>query len=124
MIMKTYKILWDNFDGKKFDGRGYPSVSKRVFLNYFARYIIEDLGYHNDKSFKRRCEYEENYKWYHSLVKYPDCFICGKKAKLRHHIIGLVKGGTNHRLNFVSLCKNCHIKVHKKINKYKYEKDN
>ncbi len=118
-----YKDFWLNFGGKKCDGKFLPRKKKLDILNMFSNIIIEDLGYHNDISFKRRCEYEQNYKFYHSLIKYPKCFACSKKAKIRHHIIGLAKGGTNSRLNFVSLCRKCHSKVHKKRDNFikKYE---
>jgi hypothetical protein len=40
------------------------------------------------------------------------CYLCEGKAKLRHHIVPLVKGGQTRRNNLVPLCNPCHCKVH------------
>lgn len=40
------------------------------------------------------------------------CFVCDKKADVRHHVICLKNGGRNVRDNIVSLCRGCHKKIH------------
>jgi 5-methylcytosine-specific restriction enzyme A len=45
------------------------------------------------------------------------CYICTKRAKHRHHVIPLGKGGKTKRNNLVPLCKSCHCKVHPHMKK-------
>jgi HNH endonuclease len=42
-----------------------------------------------------------------------NCRLCRRaKAQLLHHIVQLQNGGHNHRLNLISLCHDCHKKIH------------
>ena len=49
------------------------------------------------------------------ISKYPTCEFCGKDAEEVHHIIPVVKGGTDKEENLMSLCKNCHKTIHERI---------
>lgn len=41
------------------------------------------------------------------------CFACRKARKtVTHHVVQLQNGGTNQRLNRVSVCRQCHAKIH------------
>jgi hypothetical protein len=115
MEIKIYKDFWINFGCNKCSGEGFEKKFKLKILNQYSNKIIENLGYNNNKSWGRRCSFERHHKWCHSLIKYPLCFVCFKKAKIRHHIIGLAKGGYNKRINFISVCKKCHGKIHRKL---------
>lgn len=50
------------------------------------------------------------------IKQHPYCEYCGKpvKADHVHHIIPLIAGGDNRSSNLISLCVECHGKVHKK----------
>jgi 5-methylcytosine-specific restriction endonuclease McrA len=45
------------------------------------------------------------------------CYVCGLKAKIRHHVVPLSKGGRNKRSNIVPLCHRCHCAVHPHMQK-------
>lgn len=45
------------------------------------------------------------------------CYICSKRATLRHHVTPICKGGRNKRNNIVPLCHLCHCKVHPHMHK-------
>jgi hypothetical protein len=51
-------------------------------------------------------------KWY--LLNIPDeqCATCERKARVRHHIIPLGRGGTNSPLNLILICDHCHVLIH------------
>ena len=55
------------------------------------------------------------------------CYVCNGRAKIRHHVIPLVKGGHNSHDNIVPLCNQCHSKVHphmaKEVAKEQCKKD-
>lgn len=45
-----------------------------------------------------------------------NCKLCGTKDNLvSHHMLPISCGGTDDESNIVTLCKNCHSKVHTKI---------
>jgi 5-methylcytosine-specific restriction protein A len=44
--------------------------------------------------------------------KHPRCAICGKPAKQVHHIKHRKFGGTDDDFNLISLCDECHTKLH------------
>lgn len=45
-------------------------------------------------------------------VAYHNCFICGKRARVVHHIVWLKNGGHNWESNFCFLCLECHAQIH------------
>jgi len=46
------------------------------------------------------------------LGKHETCKVCGSIATERHHIIPLRYGGINVQRNIISICKDCHCKIH------------
>lgn len=44
--------------------------------------------------------------------KRKNCSCCFGKPEVRHHIIALINGGTNHEINLITLCKHCHSIIH------------
>jgi hypothetical protein len=105
-----YKVLhkfWDSFNIMGIDGK----------LNLLKKYseikISEPIEYKQ----RRKVKGKFNYGAY--------CRVCYSLADIEHHIILLVKGGSNHRINKIKLCKFCHSQIHKwlECEKYKPEID-
>lgn len=48
------------------------------------------------------------------IAEHPYCQYCGSPAEHVHHIIPLIKGGDNRKSNLISLCTECHGKIHGK----------
>lgn len=66
--------------------------------------------------------FNDNKKWALPLTKRSECYLCGGKATLRHHVIPLSKGGKNKVNNITPLCHPCHCKVHPHMQKgYKHQ---
>jgi 5-methylcytosine-specific restriction endonuclease McrA len=40
------------------------------------------------------------------------CEVCSEPATVRHHVIQLQNGGSNHGNNIVRICDECHLKIH------------
>lgn len=63
---------------------------------------------------------EHSREWFNShrkIFKYKllePCANCGKESKCLHHIVPLIKGGTNNESNIVQLCVECHGIIHDK----------
>lgn len=69
--------------------------------------------------FVRRIKFNKN-KRLLRFFKRP-CYVCGKRAEQRHHIIPLSKGGSHvAKRNIVAICKFHHAEIHpwlKKVDK-------
>lgn len=73
------------------------------------KYIATIIYFKRTKSLKRyRKHFNENYK---NMFNFK-CFACGDPCQHRHHIIPLINGGINSRLNRIPLCRNCHVSIH------------
>ena len=48
----------------------------------------------------------------HPWERFDRCFVCQSQAECRHHIVQLQNGGNNGAKNVVSLCNQCHAKIH------------
>lgn len=48
------------------------------------------------------------------IKEHPLCQYCQKPAEHVHHIIPLAAGGDNRESNLISLCTQCHGKIHNK----------
>ena len=46
------------------------------------------------------------------LISHPKCEMCGSRATVVHHKLPKSLGGTNAATNLMSLCFDCHQKVH------------
>lgn len=67
----------------------------------------------------KRCGSYHNH--IHPIILKRDNYECKKCGSIKyiivHHIIPLEKGGTHDEKNLITLCRKCHIKEHKIINK-------
>jgi len=92
--------FWESFED------GESTMEERLAA---LKYLAGIVYFHRKKSLKRlRKHFNKNYKNMFNLT----CFVCGEKCQHRHHIIPLVNGGINSKLNRVPLCRNCHISIH------------
>lgn len=55
----------------------------------------------------------------HKFLSFKDrfnrkkCLSClSNYSEVRHHIIPLSNGGVNHRINVLTICNSCHVKIH------------
>jgi hypothetical protein len=60
--------------------------------------------------------YPENWAELSMAVKNRDgycCCNCSSSSNLHvHHVVPLINGGTNHKTNLITLCKECHARLH------------
>ena len=77
--------------------------------------LLKDMSFKSpsDKRWVKQREKFDNVKHKrHSLKSHKNCFVCGKQADVRHHIIPIKNGGHNGKRNLVSLCRLCHAEIH------------
>src|SRR5262249_31776261 len=97
--------FWKQLGGRQSNGKGYNEDEKLIALISLAKIVYFRRG----KSLPRyRKNFNQNYK---SLWKLP-CFICQNQSHHRHHLIPLVNGGINCKINRLPLCRDCHPKIH------------
>lgn len=102
--------FWNNFEGFKFDGRGYSPEIKLALLQELA---TERIYYKNGQSLTtRRTKFDKIKRHRHNRLQHKFCFICLGEANVRHHIIQLQHGGINSKRNIISLCYKCHADIH------------
>ena len=119
MIKKTIKpqeehkqwlnFFWSKFGGKKIDISN--NYSAKISLLIFMSKIV--INYKKQQTLEERRQKFNNIKYSrHSLTSHKKCFACPNLANVRHHIILLNNGGINSKRNLVSLCNECHKKIH------------
>lgn len=59
---------------------------------------------------EKRRRFEQIKNKYYQLE--GPCKVCGRPSEVRHHIIQLRNGGSNHGSNVIRLCKDCHSEIH------------
>ena len=84
------------------------SEPRLVLLQRFATVHIP-LGREHARATRRRFQHRDRTKEHEAA---EPCFVCGKRATQRHHIIQVQHGGTNRANNLVPICGNCHTAIH------------
>lgn len=83
--------------------RSFRKCSDKLsLLRYFSR-----LRWHRRFGWASRAEFEKS-----GIEWRQRCAVCRNKAHHRHHIIQLQYGGRNIPQNIISLCRDCHKKIH------------
>jgi len=101
--------FWNSFGGRKNNGIGVEPDLKMAALK---RYVQMKFGFKKRMSVaERRTKFERVKKRRHNLKSHAICFVCGRNANVRHHIIQIAGGATNAKRNLVSLCTPCHDEV-------------
>lgn len=90
-------------------GHGYCEQHER---NYRWREAKEQRKEH-DHGYDG--QYRRTRRWV--LTRQPLCMLCRLEgrltaAEITHHLIPLAQGGTNSSTNLISLCKDCHVRLH------------
>lgn len=102
--------FWLSLGGNKNTGAG---ISEKLKLEKLIRMSEVVIQYKEQSSLGYRREKFNKVKFFrHSLKSHHKCFICTNLADVRHHIVLLKNGGINSKRNLVSLCNNCHGKIH------------
>ena len=100
--------FWAELGGNK--NTGYK-ISQRKKLSQLKRLSQVVIDNKHSKEKLRNVFNCVKYKR-HSLNTHPKCFVCFGLADVRHHIILIKNGGINNKRNLVSLCNDCHAKIH------------
>lgn len=107
---QTLLSFWSKFGGRKSNGIGYPQEDKLQALIALSELKIP---YQIQKPIQeRRKDFDKAKKKLHPWRRFGDCFVCANPATTRHHIIQIQNGGINSKKNLVSLCDECHAKIH------------
>jgi 5-methylcytosine-specific restriction endonuclease McrA len=102
--------FWIEF-GNHFSGRWTTSQDHRLsLLKRYAEIVIRYNGRSPLSDY--RSKFNKIKFRLHPLDDFGYCFVCQKKAQVRHHIIQLQNGGINSHNNILSLCNFCHGLVH------------
>lgn len=94
------RIFWKWFRNNK-----NKIVLLKQFSNIKLNYIPDIVFVRNEFNKSNRK------KWTNA-----QCYVCGKKPTIAHHIIQIQNGGLNIKLNIIRLCRNCHSEIHKERN--------
>ena len=62
--------------------------------------------------FKNYTPYAKRRKCSHSPRGYHNCFVCGNKPEVVHHIIQIQYGGYDNGINRIAICNSCHEQIH------------
>lgn len=98
--------------------RGRP-LSPRSIWGICIKYA--PTAYKRNKELKKRPDGSQRNSLYmkrqHGQIKrQKSCATCGSRKDIElHHIIPIAAGGTNEYFNLVSLCHDCHMKLHHAI---------
>lgn len=104
------KRFWWKLGGQMRNGVGFTEEEK---LKALIEATKINASYPNQPSLEDRRKFFESVKSkYDKYHRQFYCFVCGKLAECRHHIIPLYCGGVNNYRNIVYLCNHCHSKVH------------
>ena len=102
--------FWSKLGGNKNLGYKAAQSKKLAELIRLSKVVIEYK--HQQSREYRRKAFNCIKLARHDLKTHPKCFVCFNPATVRHHIILLKNGGINNKRNLVSLCNNCHAKIH------------
>lgn len=131
IILKRYKMWATGIKKKKkkvkrnkINGKGFviKYKFKKVKKEHRLSFLISHLKLDKpdilpvDQCKKRR-GFDSGKGWALPLTSISECYICGGKATLRHHVIPICKGGKNKINNIVPLCNPCHCRVHPHMQK-------
>ncbi len=110
-ILKSVLIkFWSEFGDRRKSGVGFDPSLKLQRLKELSVLIVP---YRKQQPLEnRRVQFNESKKKLHPWRRFGVCFVCGRTANDRHHIVQLQNGGINSRKNVVSLCYGCHGKIH------------
>lgn len=104
--------FWAEFGGEKSDGgsRNPPEKWKLQMLLELSEIKLPFRRQDHPEFYRRK--FERGKFIIHPFRIWRNCFLCGLRATIRHHIIPLCNGGTNNAKNLISLCRGCHSKIH------------
>lgn len=94
--ISSLKTFWEEVKGK-------TSSERLEIFKKMAGLQIARISW-------QQWRYDRNSPIYYERGTY--CFICNGPAAHRHHIILIRNGGDNHPHNILSVCLNCHSKIH------------
>lgn len=108
--LEKIKGFWWEFGRIKNDGRGFSESAKLKSLIRMADVVIP---FKSQQSLSvRRKNFQKVKERRCSIHDGGICFVCGKPATERHHIIQLQNGGINSKKNVIPICRPCHCKIH------------
>lgn len=116
-IIPTLQAFWKSYGGKGRNGQGFPMEAKIQSLIRMADVRVFSKRQAPLKARRRAWNWIKTGKKGQTL--YRICFVCGKDAECRHHIIQLQHGGRNMHDNVVGLCNRCHAEIHPWLNDQK-----
>jgi hypothetical protein len=107
----TVRQFWDRFESTN------VTADKLALLMSMSklRFEIPSKSLRKRNPVARACF--DRLKAHHPMEEC--CAVCSGRPKVRHHIVTLANGGSNHKLNLISLCNSCHSQIHpwlKKLN--------
>jgi 5-methylcytosine-specific restriction endonuclease McrA len=74
---------------------------------------LNRIHLYDDYNHKRNRQITSGYRW---RIRKDECELCGGTEELvLHHIVPLSWGGITSQENCITLCKKCHLLVHKKL---------
>lgn len=107
---QTINEFWQKFGGFKNDGVNFDEGEKLQAVKIIAETIIPRKSQQTLQYRRDRFNHVKLHR--HSMKSHDLCFVCSGKAQCRHHLIQLQNGGINSKKNLISICNDCHAKVH------------
>lgn len=114
---KVHRVVttefWKEFgkDGHKINRSSKPKAQTLSRLQDIGELIVL-RQYTPTKDRVKRAKFDHVKVSRHKFETHSQCFACGRRATVRHHIVWIRNGGLNSKRNLISLCADCHAEIH------------
>ena len=105
---ETYEALLNSIVARLKGLEGACMIFMLKILSKLERKIITD----DIKKYKKRVRNRFRKLKHKNYEKNRTCRVCGGEACEMHHIIQIKNGGNNDERNLLSVCVECHKKIH------------
>lgn len=109
MNQKTYSAMLKSIRQQisELDG-----PARLFMLTVYSKVYVKNNTKKQRSKYRKTLKKAKNKYWYRK-VKWQPCACCKKEMHLElHHIIPINKGGDNDIRNLISVCSDCHRKIH------------
>ena len=109
MNHKTYSAMLKSIRKQL---RGLDGPARLFMLTVYSKIYVKNHTKKQRNKCRKSLKKAKDKFWY-KKIKWQPCACCGKELNLEvHHIIPINKGGNNDMRNLISVCSDCHRKIH------------
>ncbi len=109
MNQKTYSAMLNSI---KQQMRRLDGPARLFMLTVYSKVYVRENNKKQRRRYRQSLKKAKDKSWYRK-IKWQPCACCKKEMHLElHHIIPINKGGDNDARNLISVCSDCHKKIH------------